>query len=65
MSNVDKVKHFSDGEDISTVTNCKFLVVHITNDSYSNEEIKKKISWSKAEMSNSIKIMDGSTNTKV
>jgi hypothetical protein len=40
-------------------------VDHVTNDSYSNEEIKKNVSWSKGEMSNSIKIMHVSTNTKV
>jgi hypothetical protein len=31
MSTVGKVNTFSDGEDISTVTNCKFLVDLITN----------------------------------
>jgi len=33
MSTVEKVNTFSDGEDISTETNCKVLVVLITNDS--------------------------------
>ena len=33
MSTVERVNIFSDGEDISTVTNYKFLVVLITNDS--------------------------------
>jgi hypothetical protein len=42
MSIVEKVNIFSDGEDNSTVTNCKFLVVLITNGSYTNEEIKKE-----------------------
>ena len=41
MSTVENVNILSDGEDSSTVTNYKFLVVHITNDSYNNEEIKK------------------------
>jgi hypothetical protein len=47
MSNVGKVNIFSNSDDISTVTNYKFLVVLITNDSYSNEETKKRISWRK------------------
>jgi hypothetical protein len=46
MSTEEKVNIFSDGEDISTVTNHKFLVVHITNGSYTNEEIKKRVSFS-------------------
>jgi hypothetical protein len=37
-----KVNIFSDGEDNSTIINCKFLVVLITNDSYTNEKIKKE-----------------------
>jgi hypothetical protein len=41
---------FSNGEDISTVTNNTFLVVLITNDSYPNEETKKRISLSKPAM---------------
>jgi len=57
MSTVKKVNIFSDGEDISTVTNCKFLVVLITNDSYSSEETKKRISLSKAAMANLTKII--------
>jgi len=68
MSTVEKVNIFSDGEDISTVTNCKFLVVLITNDSYTNEETKKKISLSKLAMANltkTIKDSEVSTNTKV
>jgi hypothetical protein len=43
MSTVEKVNIFSDGEENSTVTNCKFLVVLITNDSYTNEETNKRI----------------------
>ena len=68
MSTVEKVNIFSDGEDISTVTNCKFLVVLITNDSYTNEETKKIISLSKLAMANltkTIKDSEVSTNTKV
>jgi len=42
MSAVEKVNIFSDGEDISTVTNCKCSAVLITNDSYTNEEPKEK-----------------------
>jgi hypothetical protein len=45
MSTVDKVNFFSDHEDISTVTKT-FLVV------ITNEEIKKRISWSKTAMAN-------------
>jgi hypothetical protein len=56
MSTVEKVNIFSDGEDIRTVTN-KFLVVHLTNDSYTNEETKKRISLSKPAMANWIKII--------
>jgi hypothetical protein len=37
ISNVEKLKIFSDAEDISTVTNYKILAVRVTN-----EEIKKK-----------------------
>jgi hypothetical protein len=47
MSNVEKLSIFSDGKDISTVTNYKFLVALITNDSYTNEATKKRISLSK------------------
>jgi hypothetical protein len=52
MGTVEKVNIFSDGEDISTVTNCKFLVVLITNGSYTNEDTKKRISLTKAAMAN-------------
>ena len=41
-STVENVNISSDGEDSRTVTN-KFLVVLITNDSYNNEETKKRI----------------------
>jgi len=37
MSTVKKVNIFSDIEDISRITNNKFLVVLITNDSYTND----------------------------
>ena len=49
-STVQNVNISSDGEDSRTVTN-KFLVVLITN-----EETKKRISLSKAEMANLTKI---------
>jgi len=68
MSTVKQVNIFSDGEDISTVTNCKVLVVLITNDSCTNEETKKRISLSKLAMGNFTKIikaLEVSTNTKV
>jgi len=52
MSTVGNVNIFSDGEDISTETKCKVLVVLITNDSYTNEETKKRISLSKPAMGN-------------
>jgi hypothetical protein len=68
MNTVEKVNIFSDGEDISTVTNYKFLVFLITNDSYSNEETKKSISLSKPAMENLTKIikaLEVSTNTKL
>jgi hypothetical protein len=48
MSTAEKLNIFSEGEDSSTVTNCKVLVVLITNDSYTNEETNKRISLSKA-----------------
>ena len=57
MSNVEQVNIFSDGEDISTVTNYKFLVVLITNGSYTNEETKKWICLSKAAMENLTRII--------
>jgi hypothetical protein len=44
---VKKISIFSDGEHISTVTNYKFLVALITNDSYTNEATTKRISVSK------------------
>jgi hypothetical protein len=47
MSTVEKVNIFSNGKDGSTLTNYTFLVVLITNDSYNNEETKKRISLSK------------------
>jgi hypothetical protein len=68
MSTVEKVNIFSDDEDVTTVTNYKFLVVHITNDSYTNEETMKRISLSKPIMANLTKIirdLEVSTNTKV
>jgi len=51
-STVETVNAFSDGEDISIVTNCKVLVVLITNDSYTNEETKKRKKLSKPAMGN-------------
>jgi len=42
-STVENVNISSDGEDSRIVTNYKFLVVLITNDSYNNEETKKRI----------------------
>jgi len=63
-----KSKHLSDGEGINTVTNYKFLVVLITNDSYTNEETKKRISLSKPTMANLTKIikdLEVPTNTEV
>jgi len=63
-----KVNIFSDGEDIRTVTNYKFLVFLITKDSYTNEDIKKRISLIKAAMANLTKVtinFEVSTNTKV
>jgi DNA-binding MarR family transcriptional regulator len=68
MSTVENVNIFSDGEDSSTVTNYKFLVIFITNDSYTNEETKKRISLSKPAMTKMTKIIEDlevSTNTKV
>ena len=50
MSTVENVNIFSDGEDSSTATNYKLLVVLITNDSYTKEETKKRISLSKSAM---------------
>jgi hypothetical protein len=57
MSTVDKVNFFLDGEDISTVTNCMFLVV------ITNEKIKKRISFGQEAMANLTKIMEVSANT--
>ena len=68
MSTAEKVNIFSNGEDISTVTNYKFLVVLITNDRYTYEETKKRISFSKPAMANLTKIikdLEVSTNTIV
>ena len=68
MSTVEKVNIFTEGEDISTVNNYKFLVVLITNDSYTNEENKKRISLSKPEKANLTKVIKGfeiSASTKV
>ena len=66
MSTVERVNIFSDGEVISTVTNYKFLLVLITNQSYTNEETKKRINLCKRAMANLTKIIKGlevSTNT--
>ena len=49
MSTVENVNIISD-EDSSTATNNKLLVVLVTNDSYTNEETKKRISLSKSAM---------------
>ena len=57
MSNVEKLNIFSGGEDICTITSYKFLVDFITNESYTNEETKKRISLSKAPIANLIKII--------
>jgi len=43
MHTVENVNIFTDVEDISTVTNHMFLVVPITNDSYTNDENKKNM----------------------
>ena len=68
MSTVEKVNIFSNGEVISTVSNYRFSVVLITNDSYTNEETKRRISLSKPAMVNMTKItkvLEVSTNTNV
>ena len=52
MSTVEKVNIFSNGEVISRVTNYRFSVVLITNDSYTNEETNRRISLSKQAMAN-------------
>jgi hypothetical protein len=49
MANVQKVNKFSDGEDISTVTYYKLVVLSI-NGTYTNVEFKKRPSFSKAAM---------------
>jgi adenine deaminase len=46
------VNIFLDGEDSSKITNYKLLIVLITHDSYTNEDIKKRISLGKATMVN-------------
>ena len=57
MSNVEKVNIISDGENIGTVTNYKFLVDLITNDRYTNKDTKKSVSLSKPAMANLTKII--------
>jgi hypothetical protein len=52
MWNMETVNIFSDDEDNSTITNCKFLVVLITNDSYTNEDTTKRIILSKSTNAN-------------
>jgi hypothetical protein len=57
-----------DGEEIRTVTSYKFLGALITNDGYSNDEIKRRINLGKAAMAKLTNIRKGSgvsTNTKV
>jgi len=63
----EKVNIFPDGEDRCTVTNYTFLVVFITNESYTKEEFNKRTSLSKPAMANLTKIIKAyvSTNTKV
>jgi len=67
MCTVEKVNIFPDGEDSCTVTNYTFLVVLITNESYTKEEFNKRICLSKPAMANLTKIIKAyvSTNTKV
>ena len=68
MSTVEKVSIFSNGEVISTVTNYRFSVVLTSNDSYTKEETKRRISLSKPAMANMTKItkdLEVSTNTNV
>jgi hypothetical protein len=57
MSTVGKVNISSDGEDSSTIINCMFLVVLITNDSYTNEENMKIIILSNSTMANLTKVV--------
>ena len=57
MNTEVKINICSDVEAIRTVTNYKFLVVLITNDSYTSEETKKRICLSKAAMANLTKII--------
>jgi hypothetical protein len=64
---VEKVNIFSDGEDNST-NKLQVFVVLITNDSYTNEETKKRINSSKPAMANltkNINVLEVSTKTKV
>jgi len=67
MSTVEKVNIFSHGDVSCTITNYKFLVVLITNESYTKEDFNKRISLSKPAMANLTKILNAyvSTNTKV
>ena len=68
MSSVEKENIFSDGEDRSTVTNYQFSVVLTTNDSYTNEETKRRISLSKPAMAiltKITKVLEVSSNTNV
>ena len=67
MCTVEKVNIFPDGEDSCIVTNYMFLVVLITNESYTKGELNKRISLSKPAMANLTKIIRAyvSTNTKV
>ena len=50
MRTVERVNIFLDGEDNISVIICKFLIVLITNESYTNEEIKRRINLSKPTM---------------
>ena len=66
--NCGKVNIFLDGEDSNTVIKYKFLLVLITNDIYTNEETKKRISLREVAMENFRKVIKGfevSSNMKV
>jgi len=52
MNTGEQVNIFKDGKEISTITGYKFLRVLITNDGYTKDEIKKRISLHKEQWQN-------------
>jgi hypothetical protein len=56
MNTEEQVNILAHGKEISTITSCKFLVALITNDGYTKDEIKRRISLGKVAMAKLTKL---------